>query len=243
MIEKTVHLWKMPVGIFFYSKIIFQHSNIFTGHLQKKRARGHLQKKRARGHLFLFPNIFSVFKYFYRASSEKKSLRASLEEKSPWASFSIPKYFFSIQIFLQGIFRRKEPMGIFFYSQIFYSIQILLQGFSEKRDYRLLFLFPNILSVFKYFYRASSEKKEPMHSYASRNKYVEHAKMEPLVYWIAHTFFTEKTLMNKMKISWQIVNWVDIWINSDQMKNAKLASHLILTRIGFPFVSILFHQV
>ena len=84
--------WKMPVGIFFYSKIIFQHSNIFTGHLQKKRAHGHL---------FLFPNIFSVFKYFYRASSEKKSLWASLEEKSPWASFSIPKYFFKMQVWLR----------------------------------------------------------------------------------------------------------------------------------------------
>ena len=35
------------------------------------------------------------------------------------------------------------------------------------------------------------------HSYASQNKYVEHAKMEPLVYWIAHTFFTEKTLIKK----------------------------------------------
>ena len=30
-----------------------------------------------------------------------------------WASFSIPKYFFSLQIFLQGIFRKKEPAGIF----------------------------------------------------------------------------------------------------------------------------------
>jgi len=73
---------KEPVGIFFYSQIFFQSPNIFTGHLQKKRARGHLKKKRAHRHLFLFPNIFSVFEYFYRASSVKKSL---------WASFSIAK--------------------------------------------------------------------------------------------------------------------------------------------------------
>ena len=99
--------------------------------------------KNARGHLFLFQNNFSAFKYFYRASSEKKS---------PWASFSIPKYFFILQIFLQGIFRkkepagifrkkepagifrRKEPMGIFFYSQIFFSIQIFLQGIFRKKE-------------------------------------------------------------------------------------------------------------
>ena len=117
MIEKTVHLWKMPVGIFFYSKIIFQHSNIFTGNLQKKRARGHLQKKRARGHLFLFPNIFSFFKYFYRASSEKKEPVGIFRKKEP-----------------PGIFRRKEPMGIFFYSQIFFSIQIFLQGIFRKKE-------------------------------------------------------------------------------------------------------------
>jgi len=29
--------------------------------------------KNAHGHHFIFPNNFSVFKYFYRASSEKKS--------------------------------------------------------------------------------------------------------------------------------------------------------------------------
>ena len=58
-------------------------------------------------HLLIQINHLGIFR--------KKSLWASLEEKSPWASFSIPKYFFSIQIFLQGIFSKKEPVGIFFY--------------------------------------------------------------------------------------------------------------------------------
>ena len=58
-------------------------------------------------HLLIQINHLGIFR--------KKSLWASLEEKSPWASFSIPKYFFSIQIFLQGIVSKKEPVGIFFY--------------------------------------------------------------------------------------------------------------------------------
>jgi len=82
--------------------------------------------KNARGHLFLFQNNFSAFKYFYRASSEKKSPRASsekkslqafLEEKSPWPSLSMPKYYFSIQIFLQGIFSKKRACGHLFLLQ------------------------------------------------------------------------------------------------------------------------------
>ena len=148
--------------------------------------------KNARGHLFLFPNNFSVFKYFHRASSEKKS---------PWASFSIPKHFFSIQIFLQGIFRkkepvgifwRKEPMGIFFYSQIFFSIQIFLQGifrkkepvgiFRKKSPWASLeekspwasFSIPKYFLVFKYFYSASSEKKSPWASFSIAKKLKKH---------------------------------------------------------------------
>ena len=122
----------MPVGIFFYSQIIFQYSNIFTGHLQKKRARGHL---------FLFPNIFSFFKYFYRASSEKKSPQASSEEKSPWASFSIPKYFSVFKYFYRASSEKKSPWASFSIPKYFFSIQIFLQGiFRKKRVCGHLFL-------------------------------------------------------------------------------------------------------
>jgi len=65
--------------------------------------------KNAHRHLFPFPNDFSVFKYFYRASSEKKSPWASSEEKSPWASFSIPKYFSVFKYFYRASSEKKSP--------------------------------------------------------------------------------------------------------------------------------------
>ena len=125
--------------------------------------------KNARGHLFLFQNNFSAFKYFYRASSEKKS---------PWASFSIPKYFFILQIFLQGIFRkkepagifrkkepagifrRKEPMGIFFYSQIFFSIQIFLQGIFRKKEPAGIFRKKEPMGIFFYCKKTQKTLKD-----------------------------------------------------------------------------------
>jgi len=62
------------------------------------------------------------------------------KKKSPWASFSIPIYFFSLQIFLQGIFRKKEPAGIFrrkasfSIPKYFFSTQIFLQGIFSKKE-------------------------------------------------------------------------------------------------------------
>jgi len=52
--------------------------------------------KNAHGHHFIFPNNFSVFKYFYRASSEKKSPWASSEKKSPakiFGTFQLGSFF------------------------------------------------------------------------------------------------------------------------------------------------------
>ena len=88
--------------------------------------------KNAHGHLFLFPNIFLVFKYFYRASSEKKSPWASSEEKSPWASFSILKYFTAFKYFYR-VFQKKETIGFFFYSQIFYQYSSIFTGRLQKK--------------------------------------------------------------------------------------------------------------
>ena len=88
--------------------------------------------KNARGHLFLFQNNFSAFKYFYRASSEKKSPMASSEEKSPWASFSILKYFTAFKYFYR-VFQKKETIGFFFYSQIFYQYSSIFTGRLQKK--------------------------------------------------------------------------------------------------------------
>ena len=140
------------MGIIFYSQIIFQYSNIFTGHLQKKRARGHL---------FLFPYIFLVFKYFYRASSEKKSPWASSEEKSPWATFSIPKYFSVFKYFYRASSEKKSPWASSEKkspAKIFGTFQLgsfFLKMPCAQQKY---------LNTEKYFtgQRASSEKKSPV---------------------------------------------------------------------------------
>ena len=93
-------IWRMPISIFFYSQIILQYSNIFTGHLKKKRARGHF---------FLFPNIFLVFNIF-TGHLQKKGACGHLQKKRALGHMGI---FFYSQLFFQ-------------YSNIFSHLRALL---------------------------------------------------------------------------------------------------------------------